>query len=83
MCRDWSSFFVFYELYLRKDKRKDPEIFSTDESQLGLPFVGISFILFKQQSAILKTVTVTVSQKSGIRSEDHYSGNSSLLTRPK
>jgi hypothetical protein len=42
--RHFSSFMSYI---FEKIKREDPEIFSTDESQLVLPFVGISFILVK------------------------------------
>jgi hypothetical protein len=36
---------MFRELYLREDRRKDPESFSMDGPKLGLPSMKISFIL--------------------------------------
>jgi hypothetical protein len=75
---------MFRELYLCEDRRKDPESFSMNGPKLGLPSIKISFIFVKpQESCSRDSDSYGLSKISEIRSQDHYSGNSCLLTRPK
>ncbi len=77
-------FFTFRELYLCKDKRKDPGSFTMDGSRLDLLSVKISFILVKPQESYSRDRNrYDLSKIIGIRSQDHYPGNNSLVAWPK